>query len=70
MTKIKDKFTLLGDLVKEIRDLKTKITKLVKFKESQHFEELSVENQELLQEQLEYMSRYLGVLEKRFELNK
>ena len=70
MLKIKDKFTLLGDLVSEIRDLKNKITKLVKFKESESFQELNEENRYLLEEQLEEMSKYLKVLEKRFEINK
>ena len=70
MLKIKDKFTLLGDLVREIRDLKNKITKLVKFKESESFQELNEENRYLLEEQLEEMSKYLKVLEKRFEFNK
>ena len=50
MLKIKDKFTLLGDLVREIRDLKNKITKLVKFKESEAFQELNEENRYLLEE--------------------
>ena len=40
MAKIKDKFTLLGDLIKEIRDVKTRLTKLVKFKESEEFYEV------------------------------
>ena len=70
MTKLKDKVTLLGDLIKEIRDVKTRLTKLVKFKESDKFYELSEENQELLNEQYESMVKYLGTLEKRFELNK
>ena len=70
MLKIKDKFTLLGDLAMEIRDLKNKITKLVKFKESESFQELNEENRYLLEEQLEEMSKYLKVLEKRFEINK
>ena len=70
MTKLKDKFTLLGDLIKEIRDVKTRLTKLVKFKESDKFYELSEENQELLNEQYESMVKYLGTLEKRFHLNK
>ena len=70
MLKIKDKFTLLGDLVREIRDLKNKITKLVKFKESESFQELNEENRYLLEEQLEEMSKYLKVLKKRFEINK
>ena len=70
MAKIKDKFTLLGDLIKEIRDVKTRLTKLVKFKESEEFYELSKENQELLNEQYESMVKYLGTLKKRFELNK
>ena len=70
MLKIKDKFRLLGDLVREIRDLKNKITKLVKFKESESFQELNEENRYLLEEQLEEMSKYLKVLEKRFEINK
>ena len=70
MLKIKDKFTLLGDLLREIRDLKNKITKLVKFKESEAFQELNEENRYLLEEQLEEMSKYLSVLEKRFEINK
>ena len=70
MLKIKDKFTLLGDLVSEIRDLKNKITKLVKFKESESFQELNEEDRYLLEEQLEEMSKYLKVLEKRFEINK
>ena len=30
MVEIKDKFTLLGDLIKEIRDVKTRLTKLNK----------------------------------------
>ena len=70
MAKIKDKFTLLGDLIKEIRDVKTRLIKLVKFKESEVFYELSEENQELLNEQYNSMVKYLGTLEKRFELNK
>ena len=70
MAKIKDKFTLLGNLIKEIRDVRTRLTKLVKFKESEEFYELSGENQELLNEQYESMVKYLGTLEKRFELNK
>ena len=70
MAKIKDKFTLLGDLIKEIRDVKTRLIKLVKFKESEEFYELSEENQELLNEQYNSMVKYLGTLEKRFELNK
>ena len=70
MAKIKDKFTLLGDLIKEIRDVKTRLTKLVKFKESEEFYDLNEENQELLNEQYESMVKYLGTLEKRFELNK
>jgi len=67
---ITEKFELLGKLVEEIRDLKNKITKLVKFKESESFQELNEENRYLLEEQLEEMSKYLKVLEKRFELNK
>ena len=70
MSKTVDKFTLLGNLIKEIRDVKTKLTKLVKFKESEEFYELSGENQELLNEQYDSMVKYLGTLEKRFELNK
>ena len=70
MSKIVDKFTLLGKLIKEIRDVRTRLTKLVKFKESEEFYELSGENQELLNEQYESMVKYLGTLEKRFELNK
>ena len=62
MAKIKDKFTLLGDLIKEIRDVKTRLTKLVKFKESEEFYELSKENQELLNEQYESMVKYLARL--------
>ena len=70
MAKIKDKFTLLGDLIKEIRDVKTRLTKLVKFKESEEFYDLNGENQELLNEQYDSMVKYLTILEKRFELNK
>lgn len=70
MAKTVDKFTLLGNLIKEIRDVRTRLTKLVKFKESEEFYELSGENQELLNEQYESMVKYLGTLEKRFELNK
>ena len=70
MAKIKDKFTLLGDLIKEIRDVKTRLTKLVKFKESKVFYDLNEENQELLNEQYDSMVKYLTILEKRFELNK
>ena len=70
MAKLKDKFTLLGDLIKEIRDVKTRLTKLVKFKESEAFYQLSDDNQELLNEQYDSMVKYLTILEKRFELNK
>ena len=70
MAKIKDKFTLLGDLIKEIRDVKTRLTKLVKFKESEEFYDLNEGNQELLNEQYDSMVKYLTILEKRFELNK
>ena len=70
MAKIKDKFTLLGDLIKEIRDVKTRLIKLVKFKESEEFYDLNEENQELLNEQYDSMVKYLTILEKRFELNK
>ncbi len=70
MAKIKDKFTLLGYLIKEIRDVKTRLTKLVKFKESEEFYDLNEENQELLNEQYDSMVKYLTILEKRFELNK
>ena len=70
MSKTVDKFTLLGNLIKEIRDVKTRLTKLVKFKESEEFYELSGGNQELLNEQYDSMVKYLGTLERRFELNK
>ena len=70
MAKIVDKFTLLGNLIKEIRDVKTRLTKLVKFKESEEFYDLNEENQELLNEQYDSMVKYLTILEKRFELNK
>ena len=64
---ITEKFELLGKLVKEIRDLKTKITKLVKFTD---FNNLDEENKKLLLEQKDEMSKYLNTLEKRFEINK
>lgn len=67
---ITEKFELLGKLVKEIRDLKNKITKLVKFIESEDFNDLDNENRDLLLEQKENMSKYLSILEKRFEINK
>nr|DAN63656.1 MAG TPA: hypothetical protein [Herelleviridae sp.] len=67
---ITEKFELLGKLVKEIRDLKNKITKLVKFIESEDFNDLDEENKKLLLEQKESMSKYLNTLEKRFEINK
>lgn len=67
---ITEKFELLGKLVKEIRDLKTKITKLVKFIETEDFNSLDKENKKLLLEQKESMSKYLNTLEKRFEINK
>ena len=67
---IKEKFELLGKLVKEIRDLKNKITKLVKFIETEDFNNLDEENKKLLLEQKESMSKYLSILEKRFEINK
>ena len=67
---ITEKFELLGKLVKEIRDLKSKITKLVKFIETEDFDNLDDENRELLLQQKEEMSKYLSILEKRFELNK
>ena len=70
MAKIVDKFTLLGNLIKEIRDVRTRLTKLVKFKESEEFYDLNEENQELLNEQYDSMVKYLTILEKRFELNK
>lgn len=67
---ITEKFELLGRLVKEIRDLKNKITKLVKFIETEDFNTLDDENKKLLLEQKESMSKYLNTLEKRFEVNK
>ena len=67
---ITEKFELLGRLVKEIRDLKTKVTKLVKFTETEDFNSLDEENKKLLLEQKESMSKYLNTLEKRFEINK
>ncbi len=67
---ITEKFELLGKLVKEIRDLKSKITKLVKFTETEDFNNLNEENKKLLLEQKEEMSKYLSILEKRFEINK
>ena len=67
---ITEKFELLGKLVKEIRDLKTKITKLVKFIETEDFNSLDEENKKLLLEQRDEMSKYLNTLEKRFEINK
>ena len=67
---ITEKFELLGKLVKEIRDLKNKITRLVKFIESEDFNDLDEENKKLLLEQKESMSKYLNTLEKRFEINK
>lgn len=67
---ITEKFELLDKLVKEIRDLKNKITKLVKFIESEDFNDLDEENKKLLLEQKESMSKYLNTLEKRFEINK
>ena len=67
---VTEKFELLGKLVKEIRDLKTKITKLVKFTETEDFNSLDKENKKLLLEQKEEMSKYLNTLEKRFEINK
>lgn len=67
---ITEKFELLGRLVKEIRDLKNKITKLVKFIETEDFNTLDDENKKLLLEQKESMSKYLNTLEKRFEINK
>ena len=65
MAKIKDKFTLLGDLIKEIRDVKTILTKLVKYKDSEEFYDLNEENQKLLNEQYDNMVKYLTILEKR-----
>lgn len=67
---VTEKFELLSKLVKEIRDLKTKITKLVKFTETEDFNSLDEENKKLLLEQKEEMSKYLNTLEKRFEINK
>ena len=67
---ITEKFELLGKLVREIRDLKNKITKLVKFIEAEDFNNLDEENKKLLLEQKESMSKYLNTLEKRFEINK
>lgn len=67
---VTEKFELLGKLVKEIRDLKSKITKLVKFTETEDFNNLNEENKKLLLEQKEEMSKYLSILEKRFEINK
>lgn len=65
--KVRD-YEVIGRLVKEIRDLKTKLTKLVKFMEKEDFIELDVESQNLLKEQQKYMVDYLRVLEQRFEL--
>lgn len=67
---VTEKFELLSKLVKEIRDLKSKITKLVKFTETEDFNNLDEENKKLLLEQKENMSKYLNTLEKRFEINK
>lgn len=67
---VTEKFELLGKLVKEIRDLKSKITKLVKFIETEDFNNLDEENKKLLLEQKDEMSKYLNTLEKRFEINK
>ena len=67
---VTEKFELLSKLVKEIRDLKSKITKLVKFTETKDFNNLDEENKKLLLEQKESMSKYLNTLEKRFEINK
>ncbi len=67
---ITEKFELLGKLVREIRDLKNKITKLVKFIKAEDFNKLDEENKKLLLEQKESMSKYLDTLEKRFEINK
>lgn len=67
---ITEKFELLSKLLKEIRDLKNKITKLVKFIESEDFNNLDEENKKLLLEQKESMSKYLNTLKKRFEINK
>lgn len=67
---ITEKFELLSKLVKEIRDLKSKITKLVKFIETEDFNSLDDENRELLLQQKEEMNKYLSILEKRFEINK
>ena len=67
---VTEKFELLSKLVKEIRDLKSKITKLVKFIETEDFNNLDKENKKLLLEQKESMSKYLNTLEKRFEINK
>lgn len=67
---VTEKFELLSKLVKEIRDLKSKITKLVKFTETEDFNNLDEENKKLLLEQKESMSKYLYTLEKRFEINK
>ena len=67
---ITEKFELLGKLVKEIRDLKSKITKLVKFIETEDFDNLDDENRKLLLQQKEEMSKYLSILEKKFEINK
>lgn len=61
-------YEVIGRLVKEIRDLKTKLTKLVKFMEKEDFRELDIESQNLLKEQQKYMVDYLKVLEQRFEL--
>lgn len=61
-------YEVIGRLVKEIRDLKTKLTKLVKFMEKEDFRELDIESQNLLKEQQKYMVDYLRVLEQRFEL--
>ena len=67
---VTEKFELLSKLVKEIRDLKIKITKLVKFIETEDFNSLNEENKKLLLEQKDEMSKYLSILEKRFEINK
>ena len=72
MTKIKDKFTLLGDLTSFAKKPPTSKRSVSggQFTESEEFYELSEENQELLNEQYKSMVKYLGTLEKRFELNK
>lgn len=55
-------------LIEEVKDLNTKINKLIEFKEGYKFTKLSPAHKELLRSQLIHMQAYSGILHERLNL--